>query len=158
MKNHHPDACRDGTRNVLTMGFSRRAPGDAAIAPEGGDDHERMASGSLPHDPSPTGMDPHIGASASLETALSRRIWQHSLPHTTATTPTTEIAKRFGAIVSMNFRAFADQVDKLVVMEAALQDRPKDTDPRWITVFPSPFPSTIFPFFHEEPDPTTYPG
>jgi len=46
--------------------------------------------------------------------------------------------------------------DKLVVMEAALRDRPKDTDPRWTTVPPSPFPSTIFPFFHEELDPKTY--
>ena len=34
--------------------------------------------------------------------------------------------------------------DKLVVMEAALCDRPKDTDPRWSTVPPSPFPRTIF--------------
>jgi len=48
--------------------------------------------------------------------------------------------------------------DKLVVMEAALRDRPKDTDPRWGTVPPSPFPQNIFPFFHEEPDPKNYPG
>jgi len=48
--------------------------------------------------------------------------------------------------------------DKLVAMEAALRDRPKDTDPGWSTVPPSPFPSTIFPFFYEEPDPKNFPG
>ena len=48
--------------------------------------------------------------------------------------------------------------DKLVVMDAALRDRPKDTDHRWSTVPPSPFPPTIFPFFHEEPDPKHFPG
>jgi len=47
--------------------------------------------------------------------------------------------------------------DRLVIMEAALRDRPKDTDPRWSTVPPSPFPPTIFPFFHEEPDSKNYP-
>ena len=44
--------------------------------------------------------------------------------------------------------------DKLVEMEAALRERPKDSDPRWSTIPPSPFTSTIFPFYHEEPDPT----
>jgi hypothetical protein len=48
--------------------------------------------------------------------------------------------------------------DKLLVMEEALRDRPKDSDPRWSTIPPSPFPQTIFPFFHEEPDPKNYPG
>ena len=48
--------------------------------------------------------------------------------------------------------------DKLVVSEAALRDRPKDMDPRWSTVPPSPFPPTIFPFFHEEQDPKHFPG
>ena len=47
--------------------------------------------------------------------------------------------------------------DKLVRMAEALRDRTKDTAPRWSTVPPSPFPPTIFPFFHEEPDPKSYP-
>jgi hypothetical protein len=47
--------------------------------------------------------------------------------------------------------------DKLVVSEAALRNRPKDMDPRWSMVPPSPFPPTIFPFFHEDPDPKYYP-
>ena len=101
------------------MGFSRRAPGAAAIATEAGDDQERMASDSLPHAPSPTGMDPHIGASASLETAPSRQVWQHSLPHIVATTPTLAIAERFDTTMSMNFRAFADQVDAVIKANSA---------------------------------------
>ncbi len=48
--------------------------------------------------------------------------------------------------------------NKLVLMEEALRDRPKDTDPRQSTVPPTPFPPTIFPFFHEEPDPKNFPG
>jgi hypothetical protein len=48
--------------------------------------------------------------------------------------------------------------NNIVAMEAALRDRPKDTDPRWSTVPPTPFPPAIFPFFHEEPDPKNYPG
>jgi hypothetical protein len=71
LKSHHPDACREGARSLLTMGFSRRAPSVASIATEAGDDHERMASGSLPHVPSPTGIDFHIGASTSLRAAPS---------------------------------------------------------------------------------------
>ncbi len=51
-----------------------------------------------------------------------------------------------------------DFYDKLAGMEEALRDRPKDTDPRWTTVPPSPFSLTIFPFYHEEPDPKNYPG
>jgi hypothetical protein len=47
---------------------------------------------------------------------------------------------------------------KLVLIEEALRDRPKDTDPRWSTVPPTPSPPTIFPFFHEEPDPKNFPG
>jgi len=46
---------------------------------------------------------------------------------------------------------------KVVVMKEALRDRPKDTDPRWIIVYPTPFPPTIFPFFHEEYDPKNFP-
>ncbi len=37
--------------------------------------------------------------------------------------------------------------DKLVLMEEALIDRPKDSDPRWTTVPPSLFPPSIFPSF-----------
>ncbi len=48
--------------------------------------------------------------------------------------------------------------NKLVLIEEALRDRPKDTDPRWSTVPPSPFPLSIFPFFHEEPDPKHFLG
>ncbi len=47
--------------------------------------------------------------------------------------------------------------DKLVVMEAALRDRPKNTDSRWSTVPPTPFPPTIFPFLNDEPDSKNHP-
>ncbi len=43
--------------------------------------------------------------------------------------------------------------NKVVLMEEALRNRPKDTDPRWSTIPPSPFSLSIFPFSHEEPDP-----
>ncbi len=46
----------------------------------------------------------------------------------------------------------------LVHMEEVLRDRPKDTDPRWSIVPPTPFLPTIFPFFHEEPDPKKFLG
>jgi hypothetical protein len=35
LKINHPDACREGARSLLTMGFSRRAPCATIIAPEG---------------------------------------------------------------------------------------------------------------------------
>ena len=35
LKSHNLDACCEGARRLLTMGFSRRAPSVAAIAPEG---------------------------------------------------------------------------------------------------------------------------
>jgi hypothetical protein len=48
--------------------------------------------------------------------------------------------------------------NKPVCMEEALRDRPKDTASRWSNFPPSPFPLTIFPFFHEEPDPKNFLG
>jgi hypothetical protein len=51
-----------------------------------------------------------------------------------------------------------DFYNKLVVTEAALRDKPKDTDPRWSTVPPSSFLPAIFPYVHEEPDPKNYLG
>jgi hypothetical protein len=48
--------------------------------------------------------------------------------------------------------------DMLVRMHADLRDRPKDEDPGWSTSPPSPFPATIFPIFHEDPDPKNHHG
>ena len=48
--------------------------------------------------------------------------------------------------------------DRIVFMEAALRDRPKETDPRWSVVPHDPFPVSVFPFFHEKPDPVRHPG
>ena len=59
LASHHPDACRNGARSLLTMGFTRRAVGASAIAIEA-------------HAPSASRLDPHIVASRSLgTTALS---------------------------------------------------------------------------------------
>jgi hypothetical protein len=49
--------------------------------------------------------------------------------------------------------------DKLVLMEAALRERPsRESDPRWRSTPPNPIPANIFPFFHREPDPKHHPG
>ena len=49
--------------------------------------------------------------------------------------------------------------DKLVLMEAALREQPtRESDPRWMSTPPDPFPASIFPFFHREPDPKHHPG
>jgi hypothetical protein len=47
--------------------------------------------------------------------------------------------------------------DKVVLMEAALRDRPKETDPRWSVIPLDLFPPLVFPFFHEELDPKKHP-
>ena len=46
LKIHHPDACRNGAKSLLPIGFTRRNVGVGATAPEG-DEHERMAFGSF---------------------------------------------------------------------------------------------------------------
>ena len=46
IKSHHPDACCNGARSLLTMGLTRRNVGVEATAPEG-DGYERMSSCSL---------------------------------------------------------------------------------------------------------------
>ena len=48
--------------------------------------------------------------------------------------------------------------DKLVMMEAALRQQPRESDPRWMSTPPDPIPAYIFPFFHREPDPKQHPG
>ena len=92
LHSHHPDACRNEVKSLLTMGFTRLAIGTATTSPEvhapstagqdphieasrslgfvpsdAGEDHEVVESGSLTHALSATMLDPHIGASASLE-------------------------------------------------------------------------------------------
>ena len=52
-------------------------------------------------------------------------------------------------------RAFYDMI---ILMEAALRDRPKETDPRWSAVPLDLFLAFVFPYFHEEPDPKKHPG
>jgi hypothetical protein len=47
--------------------------------------------------------------------------------------------------------------DKLVIMEAALREQPKEIDPRWRNSPPDPIPASIFPFFRGEPDPKKHP-
>jgi hypothetical protein len=125
------------------MGFSRWAHGDASIAPEGGGDQEKMESSSLPHDPSPTEIDSHIGASTSLGTtpstadqdsrieaygslwtAPSRRIYQHSLPHVATTTPSTSIVERSSTTWIINYRAFAEQMDAVIKASSAAKVTP----------------------------------
>ena len=115
------------------MGFSRRAPGATTIATEAGDDHEMMASGILPHAPSPTGSDSHIGASTGLRTAPStagqdsliealaslgiapsRRIRQPLLPHVTTAPTSIAIAERFSTTTVINFQAIAEQMDAVI--------------------------------------------
>ncbi len=46
-----------------------------------------------------------------------------------------------------------DFYDKVVSMQPALREQPKETDPRWRSTPPDPIPASVFPFFHEEPDP-----
>ena len=46
-----------------------------------------------------------------------------------------------------------DFYDKLVSMQSALREQPKETDPRWRSTPPDPIPTNVTPFFHEEPDP-----
>jgi hypothetical protein len=38
-------------------------------------------------------------------------------------------------------------------MQFALREQPKETNPRWRLTPPDPIPRSIFPLFHEEPDP-----
>ena len=51
-----------------------------------------------------------------------------------------------------------DFYDKLVVMEAGLEEQAKKSDHGWSCTPPSPNPSNMFPFFNEEPDPKHHPG
>ncbi len=153
MKSHHPDACRNGARSLLTMGFTRRNVGAEATAPEG-DEHERMASDSLINSTSVAGQDPHVVESSgwgiapfaaeqdahnvatsslgnatssaghdlgSLRTAQSQRIRHPSLPQATAATPSTAIVDRITVTWSINFRAFAEQVDAVIKANSATQ-------------------------------------
>jgi hypothetical protein len=53
MHSHHPDACRNGARSLLTMGFTWRAVSTATNAPEA-------------YAPLTAGQNPHIEASMSL--------------------------------------------------------------------------------------------
>ena len=46
-----------------------------------------------------------------------------------------------------------DFYDKMVSMESALREQPKETDPHWRSSPPDPIPLSVFHFFHEEPDP-----
>ena len=46
-----------------------------------------------------------------------------------------------------------DFYDKMVSMQSALREQPKETDPRWRPFPPDPIPLSVFPFFHEEPNP-----
>jgi hypothetical protein len=48
--------------------------------------------------------------------------------------------------------------DNLVRMEAALREKPRQSDPRWLSTPPDPIPASIFPFFHKEPDSKHHPG
>jgi hypothetical protein len=48
--------------------------------------------------------------------------------------------------------------DKLVLVEAAFQGQPKETDSRWSTIPLDPFPSSILSCLHEEQDPKNFPG
>ncbi len=109
IKSHHPDACGNGARSLLQMGFTRRNVRAEATAPDG-DEHERMASVSLINASSVTGQDPQ-----------SQRIRQPSLPQATAATPSTAIAERITVTGSMNFRAFAEQVDAVIKANSAAQ-------------------------------------
>ena len=122
------------------MGFTRRDVGAEVIAPKG-DEHERMASGSLMTAPSiagqeprvvesssqgaassSAGRDPHIVASArSLGNAPSQRIRQYSLPQATSATPSTVIAELVTVSGSMNFRSFAEHVDAVIKANSAAQ-------------------------------------
>ncbi len=51
-----------------------------------------------------------------------------------------------------------DFYDKLIVIHAALRDRPPESDPRWRSTPPNPIPAAVFSFFHEEPDRKNYLG
>jgi hypothetical protein len=68
IKSHPPDACRNGARSLLTMGFTRQNVGAEATAPEG-DEHERMASGSLINASSVAGHESHVVESSGLGNA-----------------------------------------------------------------------------------------
>ncbi len=48
--------------------------------------------------------------------------------------------------------------DKLVAMHASLRNQPSESDPRWSSTPPDPFPAVVFPFFHEEQDKKNHPG
>jgi len=49
--------------------------------------------------------------------------------------------------------------DKLVMMEAALRERPsRESDPRWRSTPPDPIPANVVPFFHREPNHKHHPG
>ena len=48
--------------------------------------------------------------------------------------------------------------EKIVGTEAALREQPPESDPRWTSTHPDPIPATVFPFFHEEPDPKHHLG
>jgi hypothetical protein len=135
------------------MGFTRRNVGVEATAPDG-DEHKRMASGSLINASLVAGQNPHVVESSGLEiapfaaeqdahnvvtsslgnatssaghdlgslrTAQSQRIRQPSLPQATTTTPSIAIAERITVTWSMNFRAFAGQVDAVIKANSAAQ-------------------------------------
>ncbi len=46
-----------------------------------------------------------------------------------------------------------DFYDKVVSMQSALREQPKETDPRWRSTPPDPILASVFFFFHEESDP-----
>ena len=48
--------------------------------------------------------------------------------------------------------------DKIVGMQKALRDQPRESEPRWISTPLDPIPASVFPFFHEEPDRKNYHG
>ncbi len=46
-----------------------------------------------------------------------------------------------------------DFFDKVVFMQFASREQPKETYPRWRSSPPDPIPLSVFPFFHEEHNP-----
>ena len=125
---HHPYACREGARSLLTMGFTRRAVGAAAIAIEA---HAPSASHLDPHIEvsgnmgtaalSPARQEPVIVASRSLAAASSAPAQRPSLPHVVSATPPTVIVERNMTTGSVNLRAFVEQVDTVIKANSAAQ-------------------------------------
>ena len=70
----------------------------------------------------------------------------------------TSLSLQIVNVVSWEFMDEQRQLyNKIVLMEEALRNRSKDMDPRWTIAPPSLFPPTVFPFFHEEPEPKNHP-